>query len=106
MLRCVCERKPRERRWVVQKCVLNDCEKQAYSLGMLYECLCTCRVLGDRRDALIPLRYLVSALFEPLSLDFLRASTRQDGGSVEAARLEILERLLRVREGVFVGGHP
>jgi hypothetical protein len=55
---------------------------------MLYECLCICRVLGDRRDALIPLRYLVSALFEPFSLDLLRASTRQDGGSVEAARLD------------------
>jgi hypothetical protein len=88
------------------KYVLNDIETHAYSLGMRYEYLCACRVLGDRCAALIPLRHLVSALFEPSSLDFLPASTRQDGGSVEAARLEILERLLCVREGVFVGGHP
>jgi hypothetical protein len=59
-----------------------------------------------RCAALIPLRHVVSALFEPLSLDFLRALNCQDGGSVEAARLEILERLLRVSEGVFVGGNP
>jgi hypothetical protein len=49
---------------------------------------------------------LVAALLEAVELGFPFASTRQDGGSVEAARLEILERLLCVREGVFVGGHP
>jgi hypothetical protein len=68
-----------------------------------------CRVLGiegSNPNRCRPLRYLLSAHFAPLSLHFLQASACQDGSSVEAARLEILERLLRVRKGVFVGGHP